>query len=486
MGDEAVSTRLDPSHSDTCRIGGATAPLKVPTSDRGVIRTVRDFRSDILKATEQGWRRHGDIVRYRLGPVSVYCISDSELAHEVFVNPLLYGKLGADNPLRLVLGTGLLTASDHEVWKRNRRMMQPLYSRASIEQMYSTMHDCVARMVDRIETHNSAGDTIDMHRVQMEVTLDVVSRCMFSVGIADLGDAADPRSVEHALNFAFDRLQNPLSPPLAWPTPTNKRFRRIMDEFDDVVYRLIADRRASDRNHGDMLDMLIDARDEETGEALDDREIRDEVMTTFAAGHESTAQTLTWAMYLLSKNPDVVDRLRDEVDSVLDGRLPTAADLKNLRYTAGVAAEALRLFPSAPLIPRLVARDCTLGGHRLRAGSRVLVSLYNIGRDRRHWEDPEAFRPDRFEFDKPIGVDHKAYAPFGAGPHICIGKHFAIAESQMILAGLFQRFEFRHDPHHEVRTLASITLRPRYGMDMIYRPRTDRPAGAPRTGRSAS
>ncbi len=227
-------------------------------------------------------------------------------------------------------------------------MMQPLYSRASIEQMYSTMHDCVARMVDRIETHNSAGDTIDMHRVQMEVTLDVVSRCMFSVGIADLGDAADPRSVEHALNFAFDRLQNPLSPPLAWPTPTNKRFRRIMDEFDDVVYRLIADRRASDRNHGDMLDMLIDARDEETGEALDDREIRDEVMTTFAAGHESTAQTLTWAMYLLSKNPDVVDRLRDEVDSVLDGRLPTAADLKNLRYTAGVAAEALRLFPSAP------------------------------------------------------------------------------------------------------------------------------------------
>ncbi|MDI1461119.1 cytochrome P450 [Catellatospora sp. KI3] len=439
---------------------------------RGVplLGSITDFRRDILDAMTAGFREHGDLVAYKLGPVTVYGVSSPDLAGEALTETARFGKLGADNPLRLVLGTGLLTSSDHESWLRNRRMMQPLYTKSAIAGMYATMVSSTQDWLDHLARAYRPGDLLDMHKETMRVTLDIVSRAMFSTNILDDLDTIGPHAVDIAINFAFQRLQNPFSPPVSWPTPGNRRFKAVMTAIDSLMYRLIAERRAAGPADNDLLDMLLACKDDATGEGMTDRELRDEIITTFAAGHETTAITLTWALYLLSQHPRALRKLQDEVDT-LDGRLPTLEDLPNLPYTLRVFEEALRLYPSAPIVPRLTGVATTLGGYELPAGARVLVSLFNIQRNPDHWDDPERFEPDRFDPAARKTWHRFAYLPFGAGPHLCIGKHFALMEAQLLLAALIQRYELRHLPGHRVVQQASITLRPRYGMEMTMHPR---------------
>jgi len=468
-----------------------------------LLGSILDFRRDILAAMRAGWQSGGDLTRHRLGPVTVHGVSSPELAGEVLTNSAVYGKLGADNPLRLVLGTGLLTSSDHESWLRNRRMMQPIYSRAGIADMFAMMASCTGDMLARLATTYRAGDPLDLHKEMMRVTLDIVSRCMFSTSAAETIDVIGPDAVDIAINYAFQRLQNPLSLPSGWPTPGNRRFHRVMNGLDELMYGLIARRRAGESRH-DLLDMLLAARDADTGEGMTDRELRDEIITTFAAGHETTAITLTWTFYLLSQHPEVLRRIQQEVDAALGpwpaapglrseatregvapqatgprerserqelGRLPTLADLPRMPYTLQAFEESMRLYPSAPIVPRLTARDTVLGGRHVPAGSRVLVNLYNIHRHPGHWSDPERFEPARFGADERKSQHRFAYLPFGAGPHLCIGKHFALMEAHLLLAALVQRYEFRHVPSHPVVNHATITLRPKYGMVMTMHPR---------------
>ncbi|MFI1353164.1 cytochrome P450 [Streptomyces sp. NPDC020898] len=462
--------------SDRASDRAATAP-----EVRGlpVLGSVPAFRRDILAAMRDGWHEGGDLVRYRLGPVSVHGVSSPELAGEVLTDSAAYGKLGPDNPLRLVLGEGLLTGDDHESWLTNRRMMQPIYSKQALTSMFRTMSGSVEDQLTHLAATYRTGDAVDLHTELMRVTLDIVSRCMFSTDITEGLGELGPDAVEVAINFAFDRLQNPFSPPTHWPTPRNRRFREVMDGIDDLICRIIRERRAENADapntrRGDLLDMLLDARDEDTGKGMDDRQLRDEVITTFAAGHETTAVTLSWTFYLLSRHRDVLAAVQREVDGALGGRLPTVEDLRAMPYTLQVFEESLRLYPSAPIVPRLALKDVELGGHRVPAGSRVLVNLHNIHRHPAHWTDPERFDPDRFRAGKgrAPGKRHRfAYLPFGAGPHLCIGKHFALMEAHLLLAALLQRYEFRHVPSHRVVDHATITLRPRYGMVMTLHDR---------------
>jgi len=451
-----------------------TAPLAPSVPGLPLLGSMVDFRRDILAAMQAGWQSRGDLTRHRLGPVTVHGVSSPELAGEVLTNSAVYGKLGADNPLRLVLGTGLLTSSDHESWMRNRRMMQPIYSRASIANMFAMMVTCTEEMLTRLATTYRAGDPLDLHKEMMRVTLDIVSRCMFSTSAAETIDVIGPDAVDIAINYAFQRLQNPLSLPSRWPTPGNRRFQRVMTGLDELMYGLIARRRAGE-SHGDLLDMLLAARDADTGVGMTDRELRDEIITTFAAGHETTAITLTWTFYLLSQHPQILRRIQREVDAALGDRLPTLADLPNMPYTLQAFEESMRLYPSAPIVPRLTAKDTVLGGRHVPAGSRVLVNLYNIHRHPAHWPDPERFEPARFGADERKGQHRFAYLPFGAGPHLCIGKHFALMEAHLLLAALVQRYEFRHLPSHPVVNHATITLRPKYGMVMTMHPRKAAP-----------
>ncbi|WP_162525781.1 MULTISPECIES: cytochrome P450 [unclassified Mycobacteroides] len=443
-------------------------PCAAPLADREVLLgSIPAFRKDILKATKRGWDLHGGVVRYRLGPIGVYCVSDYTLATEVLTDTAVYGKLGKTSPVRLLVGEGLLSIADHDRWKRNRRMMQPMYARSHIAGMCDTMTAAAAEALGDLSVAGRAAGAVDIHPIMTRTTLDVVSRCMFGLKAADAELAVTPDAVDEVMTYAFNRQQNPFSPPVWWPSATNRRFRELMRAFDDFIHGLVRDRRENPGDRGDLLDMLLAAKDADTGESLSDAEIRDEVITTFAAGHESTAQTLTWIFYLLSLNHGVRAELEAELDRVLAGRLPTYADLPELAYTLQVVSEALRIYPSAPIIPRLVLRDTVLGPYRIPKGARLLINVVNIGHDGKRWADPDTFDPHRFEGDKPREAPHRAYLPFGAGPRICIGKHFALMEAQLILAVIAQRFRFEHDPTHPVEAEAKFTLRPRYGMRMI-------------------
>ncbi|MCP9974843.1 cytochrome P450 [Streptomyces somaliensis] len=395
-----------------------------------------------------------------------------------------YGKLGPDNPLRLILGEGLLTSDDHESWMRNRRMMQPIYSKQALSGMFRAMVDSTADQLAHMERAYASGAEVDVHGEMMRVTLDIVSRCMFSTDVTRTRDRLSPEAVDVAVNYAFDRLQNPFSPPTTWPTPRNRRFHQVMEGLDEMMYGLIEERRAAgtpEDGARDLLDMLLAARDEETGEGMNDRELRDEIITTFAAGHETTAVTLSWAFYLLSQHREVLRRAQEEVDRELGDRMPTVEDLRRMPYLLQIFEEALRLYPSAPIVPRLTLRDTVLGGHHVPKGSRVLVNLFNIHRHPRHWTDPERFEPDHFAEAKRKGRHRFAHMPFGAGPHLCIGKHFALMEAHLLLATLIRRYDFRHVPSHRVVNHATITLRPKYGMVMTLHERRHavRGTGAP-------
>ncbi|WP_405991029.1 cytochrome P450 [Streptomyces sp. NBC_00986] len=458
--------------TDVLHIGAAAAAPRA--AGLPLLGSVLDFRRDILQAMHRGRTAHGDLVRYRLGPVTVHGVTSPELAAEVLTDSDRFGKLGPDNPLRLVLGEGLLTSDDHKSWLRNRRMMQPIYTKQALAGMFATMGVSAAEQIAHMADRYRTGAVVDLHTEMMRVTLDIVSRCMFSTDVSRTLAGLGPDAVDVAINYAFDRLQNPLSPPTSWPTPRNRRFQDVMRGLDDLIYRIIAERRQPDAvtGGGDLLDMLLAARDADTGEGMTDRELRDEVITTFAAGHETTAITLTWAFYLLSRHREVLERVQREVDGVLGEDLPTPDDLAAMPYTLRVFEEALRLYPSAPILPRLVRRDTELGGYRVPAGSRVLVNLYDIHRHPRHWPDPERFDPDRFLAEAGKGRHRFAYLPFGAGPHLCIGKHFALMEAHLLLCALVRRWEFRHVPSHRVVNHATITLRPRYGMLMTMHQRT--------------
>lgn len=436
------------------------------------------FRQDLLAALTRGRTEQGEVARYRLGPITVIGVSSPDIAERVLTDSVTFGKLGPDNPLRLALGDGLLTRSDHESWLRNRRMVAPVYHRRNVEAMYASMQDCCAELLQHWRESIPAGGVVDLHLELMRVTLDIVSRCMFSAPMLQTS-ALTPQAVEHAVTYTFLRLQNPLAPPPTWPTPSNRRFRAIMSGLDELINRMIAQRRAeTPGEHSDLLDLLMSAVDAGTGESMTDQELRDEVITTLAAGHETTAVTLTWAFYLLSVNPQWRRRLQDQIDSVLDGDLPTVADLARMPLVTHAFDEALRLFPSSPTVPRLVMRPTRLGQHDLAPGTRVLVDIHGVHRHPDHWEHPEEFDPLRFAPENKAGRHRYAHLPFGAGPHLCVGKQFAIQEGQLLMAAILGSYDVRHHPGHPVEDRATITLRPRYGMHVTLHPRRRRVATA--------
>lgn len=431
---------------------------------------IADLKGDILGGMHHDWEVYGDLVRYRIGPALLYSASAPQLAEAVLVQQKqdfikIYRTDGKRAGLQLALGTGLLTNGDHESWLSQRRMMQPIFHRRSINTMTDQMVEAGEQMLSRWQQTYPDGSAFNLFDEMMHVTLDIVNRTMFSENI---DDNADVREVGHAVTvaaqFTFLHQRQVFKLPLFLPLPRHLAFKRAMASIDTLIYGMIEARRASDTQHDDLLDMLLAARDEETGEGMTVEQLRDEVTTIFAAGHETTANALTWTWYLLSQHPDVLKRLQDEVDTVLNGRVPTLDDLSKLPYTLAVFQESMRLFPPAPLIPRLIHNDTDLGGCRVQKGARIVVNVHNIHRHPDHWQDAERFNPDRFLQERQ---QHKmAYMPFGGGPHLCIGNHFAMMEGQILLAMMAQRVELRLVPGHPVEKQVAITMRPKYGMQM--------------------
>ncbi len=427
------------------------------------------FKQRPLETMAGWWRQHGDALRFRLGPKTFYLFSHPDLAEDILVKQS-DGFVKVYNPRRphglaLVLGNGLVTSSG-EVWKRHRRIIQPIFHRSRMATMADRMAQVGEQRVDAWKGRE--GGTIDIAAEMMQLALEVISQTMFSTSMTQ-----HIERVSHALRvsikYAFDSFSNPLFLPLWVPTARNREFRSVMQFMDGLMYELLAERRRSGAHYDDLLDLLLQAHDEETGEGLTDQELRDEALTIFAAGHETTANALSWTWYLLATHPEAKARFHEEVDQVLQGRTPNADDLQHLPYTRALFDESLRLYPPAPAVHRKAATRTTVCGLSLPEGAFVLVGTHNLHRHPAFWTHPEEFRPERWlEGGRPSS--RYAYMPFGAGPRTCVGLHFASVEGPLLLALIGRRYDLQL-AQDTVEPELMVTLRPKGGIRMMLQPR---------------
>lgn len=441
---------------------GAPAPVNdVPTvPGLPIVGNLFAFRRDRL-ALQDAAARLGPIARFVIGPIEIYVITGGELAHEVLVDQAAnFRKSAGLQFLRPLLGNGLLTA-EGEPHRQHRKLLAPAFAPRRLASYGEIM---VAETRTQIAKWSPA-QRIDLAAEMMELTLAIAGRTLFGVDVRHDASAV-ARGLELAMHATMASFGSPIQLGYRWPLPRHLRMRRAVALLDDVVYRLIARGRQLGDDRGDVLSMLLVARDDDSGSQLGDREVRDEVMTLLLAGHETTANTLTWTWYELGKNPDALTALAAEVQRVIGDRPVTTDDLPQLRWTAAVIDEAMRLHPPAYIVGREPVRDIELAGHVMPAGSVVAVNIRGIHRRADYYPDPLAFRPERMLPEAKKARPRHHFLPFGAGPRVCIGSHFALMEAQLLLATMVQ--------HAGLRILSRdtapeplITLRPRGGMPAI-------------------
>ena len=426
------------------------------------------FRRDPLKFLTRAAREYGDIVHFRLGPQHAYLLNHPDLVKDVLVTRNDHFQKGrALQRSKRLLGEGLLT-SEGEHHRRQRRLAQPAFHKKRIESYGAAMVEYAARASGRWQH----GARVDVAHEMMQLTLAVVGKTLFD---ADVEAEAD--EVGEAMDQIMELFQLLLLPFSEYveklPIPPARKFERARARLDRVIYRIIEERRRGGADRGDLLSMLLLAQDEEgdlTG--MTDAQLRDEVMTLFLAGHETTANALAWTWYLLALHPEVETKLHAELDEVLpEGKWPEVADLPRLRYTEMVLTEAMRLYPPAWAVGRLAVKDYAVGGYLLPAGSLILLSQYVTHRDARFFPDPLRFDPERWRPEARAAVPPYAYFPFGGGPRRCIGEGFAWMEGTLIIAALARRWRMRLVPDQQVVEHPRITLRPKHGIRMTIEKR---------------
>ena len=425
------------------------------------------FRRDPIKFLTNLIEQYGDLVYFKFGPQSMFLVNNPDYIRDVLVthNRKFMKSEGLQRAKRL-LGEGLLT-SEGEFHLRQRRLAQPAFHRQRIASYSTTMVEYATRACGEWR----AGETRDVAREMMRLTLAIAGKTLFD---ADVEGEAD--EIGKALTTTFE-LFNSLTLPFGqWldrlPLPASKRFLKARERLDATIYRIINERRASGEDRGDLLSMLIAARDEEgDGSGMTDEQLRDEAMTIFLAGHETTANALAWTWYLLSQHPEVEARFHAEVDEVLKGALPTAEDFPRLRYTEMIFAEAMRLYPPAWVVGRRALGDYQINGYAVPARSILLLSPYITQHDPRFFPDPHRFDPERWTPEARESRPKFSYFPFGGGPRLCIGESFAWMEGALVMATIAQRFRMRLAPGHPVEMRPMVTLRPKHGMRMILEPR---------------
>src|SRR5215467_2416989 len=424
--------------------------------------------------------RYGDIVGIRVVNFRNIFVNHPDLIEEVLVgHTRRYYKGRVLRANRHVFGEGLLT-SEGDFWLRQRRLVQPAFHRARIAAYAETMVEYAQQMLESWR----GGEERDVHQEMMRLTLRIVAKTLFDADVA-----SDAQEVGKSLELLLElgaNFRRTLFVPHWVPTPTNLRIKREIAYIESILYRIIGERRASGRDTGDLLSMLLHTQDED-GSRMTDKQLRDETITLFLAGHETTAASLSWTWWLLGQNPRVEAKLHAELDAALGGRSPSFDDLAKLPYTANVITESMRLYPPAWGLARVVVEDHELGGYPVRKGMGVAMAQWVVHRDPRWYDAPEEFRPERWEDDLLKRIPRFAYFPFGGGPRQCIGNSFAVMEATLILATVAQKFRLRLVPDHPVVPLASITLRPRYGVRVALESRQLRVTGnLPQTSRATT
>lgn len=434
-----------------------------------VLGSLPSFRRDVVQTLLDGWREYGDVVRFR-GPLSVYSIVHPDhVEHILRDNAANYHHPEFEiNKLRPTFRDGLVT-SQGDVWRRQRALIQPAFHQDRIARFADLMAETTEQMLATWPSGGAGPATLDIRPAMQRLTLNILTKAVFSVDWATEAEAI-MEAVTVANEYTNRRLLAPFDPPEWAPLPSVRRFVQTRKAVDDMVYALIAARRRSGDDRGDLLSMLIDARHEDTGEAMTDLQLHDELISMIFAGHETVSVCLTWTWYLLSKDAAAARRLREELDQVLGGRTPSLDDVDRLRYTWQVVQESLRLYPPIWLIPRTPEADDDVGGYRLPAGQMLFLSPYVTHRHTDFWDDPEAFDPDRFAPGSTRDWHRFQYFPFGGGPRKCIGHEFAMLEMLIIVATVAQKFRLELVPGHRVELQPMVTLRPRHGMLMTLSP----------------
>ena len=415
---------------------------------------------------------YGDVVRFKLLKRNVYFVNHPDLVKDMLTRSSsnYTKKTIGFKMVKGVLGESTFTAMGDE-WRRKRLSVQPYFHRKKIANLATIMTDCIEEMLTEWETVCDEGKTLQTTDAMMQVTLKVVVKALFSTALSD----EDIQTVADIFNPLLEATNRRVVLPFPFlyrvPSAKNKRYPEYIAQLDDIIYRIIKQRKTTQDKPMDLLQMLMDATDEETGLPLSDEDLRNEAMTMFIAGHETTANAMSWLWATLSQKPEIREKIEQEVDQVLGKRTPVAADFSNLPYCQKVFKETMRLYPPVPMLPRHIESDDILGNYTLKGGSDVLFSAYLLHRHPEFWDQPETFNPHRFDADAEKQQHPYAYIPFGGGPRMCLGNNFAMMEAVFILAMATQRFKLNLTPNANIKPLISLTTRPKYGVPVTLQRR---------------
>jgi cytochrome P450 len=431
-----------------------------------LVGSARRIQRDPIGFNMSMRRSYGDVVEVHFLRWPTYMIfHPDDVRHVLQENNRNYNKdTYITTYLKPLLGQGLFT-NDGPSWLRQRRLMQPAFHRKQLIGFGALMTSAATAMLERWEDFARRDQPLDIAAEMMRLTLRIVGQALFSIDLSDEADKVGQAFTTWSRLFAH-YAYNPF-PPLGVPTPRNRRMRQAIRMLDVVVQDIVTERRRQRSERVDLLAMLQAARDEDTGQQMSDRQVRDEVMTLLLAGHETTSNALSWTWYLLSEYPEVAAQLRAELSQALGGQTPTVEHLPQLTYTHMVLEEVLRLYPPAFGFNRRSVGEDQIGGYVVPANTLIWMSPYVTHRHPDFWQDPEVFDPERFSPARAAGRPHFAHFPFGGGPRLCIGSNFALMEAQLILATIAQRFQLRLLPDRRVEPEVLLTMRPRHGLPMM-------------------
>ncbi|MEO1162370.1 MAG: cytochrome P450 [Chloroflexota bacterium] len=444
-------------------------PAPIGRNPFKLITFLQELNRNALGILDNAAREYGEIMAFTVLGHKQVMVSNPDALREVLVTKAKSFHKDADYTDKNIgiarfAGNGILV-TDGEFWKKHRKLVQPALHTSRIREYADTMSRYTVDMVEDWQTKRD----IDLAEEMMHLTLRIVARTLFDTDIRDNAD--DITDAMEALNEGSSYMR--ILP--AWvPTPTELAVRRSLVDLDAYVFDLIKKRRAEGTDHGDLLSMLL-LTETEDGERMSDQQVRDEAVTLFLAGHETTANALNWTFWLLAQNPEAEAKLHTELDTVLNGRPLTLADLPNLPYTDWVIKESMRYMPPVSGVGRVAIEDVQIGDYLLPAGTKVVCNIFSVQRNERYWDEPLTFRPERFAPENEADRNRYTYLPFGAGPRVCIGVNFANMEAQLLLATIAQNYTLRLKPDHEVIPVARITTYPKDGLPMSIQVRETKP-----------
>lgn len=415
-----------------------------------------NFVKDILGYFHTSVRKYEGISRAAVGPYHYVNLSQPEYIEHVFLNPDIYVK-GRDNKtLRFLLGNGLVT-SEGEFWLKQRRLIQPLFHKQRLQTFVQKIEASTNAMLNKWQAYD--GKVVDVHTEMTGVTLDVVSQTLMSTEVK-----GDFKKISDALLVIMEGMMRIIKLPFWIPTPTNVRMQLNRKVLDNTIFKIIEERRANKEGYDDLLTMLMEVEDADTAERMTNKQLRDELITIFLAGHETTANALSFAFYLLAQHPEMKQRIANEVKEVIGNGEMTYENVGQLKFTMMVIKEAMRLYPPVWGITRDAAKEDIIGGYRIKKGDSIVVSPWAVHRLEKYWENPLKFDPERFSPERMKNVHRYAWFPFGGGQRFCIGNNFALMEMQIILALACSKFDFTLAEGFTVQLEPLVTLRPKNGM----------------------